>query len=66
MSQVILRGRWCNITVLNAHAPTEDKIDDKKGRLYKEQIYVFDKSSEYYIKMLLGDFNVKVGRKDIF
>jgi hypothetical protein len=26
MSYIILRGRWCNIIVLNAHAPTEDKI----------------------------------------
>jgi hypothetical protein len=23
MSHIILRGRWCNITVLNVHAPSE-------------------------------------------
>jgi hypothetical protein len=28
MSYIILRGRWCDIIVLNVHAPTEDKIDD--------------------------------------
>jgi exonuclease III len=28
MSYIIQRGRWCNIIVLNVHAPTEDKIDD--------------------------------------
>jgi hypothetical protein len=28
MSYIILRGHWCNIIVLNAQAPTEDKIDD--------------------------------------
>jgi hypothetical protein len=28
MSYIILRGHWCNIIVLKAHAPTEDKIDD--------------------------------------
>jgi hypothetical protein len=27
MSYMILRGRWCNVFVLNVHAPTEDKID---------------------------------------
>jgi hypothetical protein len=25
MSYIIIRGRWCNIIVLNVHAPTEDK-----------------------------------------
>jgi hypothetical protein len=24
MSYVILRGRWCDIVVLNVHAPTEE------------------------------------------
>jgi hypothetical protein len=28
----VSRGRWCNIIVLNVHAPTEDKIDDIKDR----------------------------------
>jgi hypothetical protein len=32
MSYIILRGRWCNIIVLNVHAPTEDKIDYIKDR----------------------------------
>jgi hypothetical protein len=26
MSYIILRGRWCDIIVLNVHAPTENKI----------------------------------------
>jgi hypothetical protein len=33
LSYIILRGRWCNIIVLNVHAPTEDKIDDIKDIL---------------------------------
>jgi hypothetical protein len=36
MSYIILRGRWCNITVLNVHAQTEDKIYDIKDRFYEE------------------------------
>jgi hypothetical protein len=35
MSYIILRGRWCNIIVLNVHAPTEDKIDHIKDNKCK-------------------------------
>jgi hypothetical protein len=32
----ILRGHWCDITVLNVHAPTENKGDDTKDNFYEE------------------------------
>jgi hypothetical protein len=66
MSYIILRGCWCNIIVLNVHAPTEGKIDDIKDRFYKELQQVFHKLPKYHMKNLLGDFNAKVGREDIF
>jgi hypothetical protein len=28
MSYIILKGHWCDITVLNINARREDKIDD--------------------------------------
>jgi hypothetical protein len=66
MSYVILRGRWCHIIVLNVHAPTEDKTDGVKNSFYEESERVFNKCSKYHMKVLLGDFNVKVCREDIF
>jgi hypothetical protein len=42
MSYKILRGRWCDIIVLNVHAPTEEKIDNLKVSIYKELVLVFD------------------------
>jgi muramidase (phage lysozyme) len=65
MSYIILRGRWCHI-VLNVHAPTEDKTDDVKDSFYKEVECVFHKFPKYHMKILLGDFKVKVGKQDIF
>jgi endonuclease/exonuclease/phosphatase family metal-dependent hydrolase len=62
----ILRGRWCDIIVLNVQAPTQDKSDDVKERFYEELEQVFDKFPKYHMKILLGDFNAKVGREDIF
>jgi hypothetical protein len=50
---------------LNIHAPTEDK-NDGKDSFYKESECVFDKFPKYHMKILLGDFNGKVGREDVF
>jgi endonuclease/exonuclease/phosphatase family metal-dependent hydrolase len=66
MSHIILRGRWCHITVLNVHAPAEDKTDDVKDSFYEELERVFDEFPKYHMKILLGDFNAKVGREEIF
>jgi hypothetical protein len=44
MSYITRRGRWCDILVLNVHAPTEDKTDYMKGRFYEDlNMYVFNK-----------------------
>jgi hypothetical protein len=63
---IILRGRWCNIIVLAVHAPTEDKIDDIKDRFCEKPEHLFDKFLKYHPKILLEDFNAKVGRENIF
>jgi exonuclease III len=66
MSYIILRGCWCNIIVLNVHTPCEDKGDIVKDRVYEELGCVFDQFPGYNMKILLGDFNAKVGRENIF
>jgi hypothetical protein len=66
MSYIILRGRWFHIIVLNVHDPTEDKIDYVKESFYGELECIFDKFPKYHMKILLGNFNAKVGRDDIF
>jgi hypothetical protein len=66
MSYIILRGCWCNIIVLNVHAPCEDRGHDVKDSFYEELGRVFDQIPRYDMKILLGDFNVKVGRENIF
>jgi hypothetical protein len=30
VSYIVLRGHWCNIIVLNVHAPSKEKSDDSK------------------------------------
>ena len=66
ISYIVLRGRWCNIIVLNVHAPSEEKGDDSKDGFYEELEQVFDHFPKYHMKIVLGDFNAKVGRENNF
>jgi len=66
VSYIVLRGRWCNIIVLNVHASSEDKSDDSKDSFYEELVQVSDHFPRYHMKILIGDFNAKVGRGNIF
>jgi hypothetical protein len=65
MSYIFLKGRWCDI-VFNVHAPTEDKDDDIKDSFYEELEQVFVQFPRYHMKILVGDFDAKAGREDIF
>jgi hypothetical protein len=56
---------WCDI-FLGVHAPTEYKSDDKKDSFNEELERVFYQFAMYHMKILLGDFNAKEGREDIF
>jgi hypothetical protein len=48
------------------HAPSEEKSDDSKDSFYEQLEQVFDHLPKYCMKILLGDFNAKLGREDIF
>ena len=66
MSYKVLRGRWCKIIALNMRAPSEEKSDDSKDSFYEELEQFFNHLPKYHIKILLGNFNAKVGRGNIF
>ena len=66
LSYIVLRVRWCNIIVVNVHVPSEEKSDELKDSFYEELEQVFHHFPKYHMKMLLGDFNAKVGRENIF
>ena len=63
-SYIDLRSRWCNIIVLNVHAPSEDKSDDSKDSFYEELEQVFDHFPRHHMKILL-DLNEKLGKENI-
>jgi len=48
------------------HAPSEETSDVSKERFCEELVQVFYHFPKYHMKILLGDFNAKVGRQNIF
>jgi len=48
------------------HAPSEEKSEDLNNIFYEELEEVFDHFPKYHMKLLLGEFNAKLGREDIF
>jgi hypothetical protein len=45
---------------------TEYKDDDTMDSFHKELEQAFHQFPRYHMKILLGDFNAKVGKEDIF
>jgi len=65
VSYIVLRECCRNIIVLNVHAPNEEKSNDSDSS-YEELVQVFFYHfSKYHMKILLGDFNAKLGRENI-
>jgi hypothetical protein len=48
------------------HAPCEDKSDDIKDSFFEVLRRVIDQFPRYDMNILLGGFNAKAGREDIF
>jgi len=65
MSFIVLRGHWCNIIVLNVHAPSGKESDNSKDSFHEELQQVFNHFAKYHMKILLGDFKAEVGRETI-
>jgi len=47
-------------------APSEEKSGDPKNSYYEELEQVSDHFPKYHLTVLLGDFNIKVRRENIF
>ena len=52
--------------ILFLHVPSEDKYNDIKDGFYEEIEWMFNQLPVYHMKILLNDFNAKVGRENIF
>jgi hypothetical protein len=60
MSYTIPKGWWCDIIVLNAHAPTEDRSDDTKDSFYEEPERVLNQDQKNNMKILLHEISMQM------
>ena len=58
-----IRGKFFNYTLINVYAPTEEKDNDEKELFYDKLLEVYDGAPKRDIKIVLGDFNAKIGRE---
>ena len=61
-----IKGKFHNISIICAHAPTLDSDDEEKDIFYTQLERTYDNIPAYDMKIVLGDFNAKVGREDHF
>ncbi|KPU81866.1 uncharacterized protein Dana_GF27359, partial [Drosophila ananassae] len=66
LATIRITAKFFNISLICAHAPTEEKDDVTKDAFYAELDRAYGRCPSHDIKILLGDFNAKVGREDIF
>jgi hypothetical protein len=59
-----VRGKFRDYSIINAHAPTEDKDDEEKDNFYLEPKTVYSQRPKHDIKTVLGDCNAKLGKEE--
>jgi exonuclease III len=56
-----IRMKFGNMYIINVHAPTEEKAEHEKDTFYQDLDRTVDSLPSNDVKLVLGDFNVKVG-----
>jgi hypothetical protein len=64
ISKLRLRGKFHNYSIVCAHAPTEEKSDHEKDIFYKLLQRAQDSCPVHDVKIVIGDFNAKIGHDD--
>jgi hydroxypyruvate isomerase len=65
MCYVHLKSRFFNISIINAHAPTEDKEEEEEKAFYENLERAYDKLPANDIRIIVGDMNTKIGKENI-
>ena len=61
-----LKATWFSYTVINVHAPTNEKTEETKEEFYNLLEENVNQIARSDIKIILGDFNAKVSKESIY
>jgi len=61
-----LKAKWFSCTLINVHAPTNEKTEEIKEEFYNLLEQNINQIAMSDIKIILGDFNAKVGKESIY
>ena len=54
-----LKGKFHNITLINVHAPAEEKTEEEKDKFYDDLQRTYERVPKRDIVLILGDLNAK-------
>ena len=61
-----LKAKWFSCTLINVHAPTNEKMEEVKEEFYNLLEQNINQITNSDIKIILGNINAKVGKEDIY
>lgn len=61
-----MEATFYNISIINAHAPSEDKEDNEKEIFYEALERTYDNCPKNNLKIIIGDMNAKIGKEQIY
>ena len=63
IARIRIKFKWFHMSLITAHAPTEDKDDNDKDEFYGNVQDIYDLVQHHDIRVVLGDMNAKVGKE---
>jgi len=64
ISKIRIKGKFQNMTLITAHAPTEEKEEREKEGFYETLEKEYERIPKFDTKIILGGMNAQIGREE--
>ena len=61
-----VKGKFFNYSIINVHAPHNERPDDEKDKFYRQLDKAYEGCPRNDIKIVIGDLNAQIGRERTF